>query len=98
MSRQSSPTDAFLKDIGRSRVCPPAGLTEEAKAALLAHDWPGTCASCAMCSSGPRSSVKAQVLVETRWNKGMAAKRLGLTRTQLYGRLRKYDLDRPAAR
>ena len=39
-----------------------------------------------------------QVLLETRWNKVMAAKRLGLTRTQLYGRLRKYDLDRPAAR
>jgi DNA-binding NtrC family response regulator len=39
-----------------------------------------------------------QVLSETRWNKVMAAKRLGLTRTQLYGRLRKYELDRPAAR
>jgi DNA-binding NtrC family response regulator len=38
-----------------------------------------------------------QVLLETRWNKVMAAKRLGLTRTQLYGRLRKYELDRPAA-
>jgi len=39
-----------------------------------------------------------KVLLETRWNKVMAAKRLGLSRTQLYGRLRKYDLDRPAAR
>src|SRR5262245_26473633 len=42
--------------------------------------------------------VIERVLLETRWNKVMAAKRLGLTRTQLYGRLRKYDLDRPAPR
>ena len=26
---------------GRSLVSPPAGLAEEAKAALFAHDWPG---------------------------------------------------------
>ena len=37
-----------------------------------------------------------RVLIETRWNTVKAAQRLGLTRTQLYGRLRKYDLDRPA--
>jgi len=34
-----------------------------------------------------------QVMRETRGNKSKAAKRLGLTRTQLYGRLRKYGLD-----
>src|SRR3989442_6157352 len=34
-------TDSFLKDIGRSLVSAPAGLTDEARAALLAHDWPG---------------------------------------------------------
>jgi DNA-binding NtrC family response regulator len=33
------------------------------------------------------------VMRETRGNKSKAAKRLGLTRTQLYGRLRKYGLD-----
>jgi DNA-binding NtrC family response regulator len=33
------------------------------------------------------------VMRETRGNKSRAAKRLGLTRTQLYGRLRKYGLD-----
>jgi transcriptional regulator with GAF, ATPase, and Fis domain len=32
------------------------------------------------------------VLRETGWNKTKAARRLGLTRTQLYVRLRKYDL------
>ena len=30
-------------------------------------------------------------------NKSKAAKRLGLSRTQLYVRLRKYDLDQPPA-
>ena len=33
-----------------------------------------------------------QVLHETAWNKSKAARRLGITRTQLYGRLRKYGL------
>jgi DNA-binding NtrC family response regulator len=31
-----------------------------------------------------------RVLRETRWNKSHAARRLGLSRTQLYGRIRKY--------
>ena len=34
-----------------------------------------------------------QVLRETRWNKSKAASRLGLSRMQLYGRMRKYGLD-----
>ena len=40
-----------------------------------------------------------QVLQECEWNKAKAAKRLGLTRTQLYGRMHKYglELDRRAA-
>jgi transcriptional regulator with PAS, ATPase and Fis domain len=37
-----------------------------------------------------------QVLRETDGNKAKAARRLGLTRTQLYVRLRKYELDRPS--
>lgn len=39
----------------------------------------------------------ARVLQETDWNKAKAARRLGLTRTQLYGRLRRYALDTPPA-
>ena len=35
----------------------------------------------------------ARVLHETDWNKSKAARRLGLTRTQLYVRLRKYGLE-----
>ena len=34
-----------------------------------------------------------QVLRETRWNKSKAAIQLGLSRMQLYGRMRKYSLD-----
>jgi len=36
-----------------------------------------------------------RVLLETDWNKAKAARRLGITRTQLYGRLRKYGLEGP---
>ena len=39
----------------------------------------------------------AQVLRDSHWNKSQAAKRLGLSRTQLYVRLRKYDLEQPPA-
>jgi transcriptional regulator with GAF, ATPase, and Fis domain len=35
-----------------------------------------------------------QVLRETSWNKARAARQLGLTRTQLYVRLRKYDIEK----
>jgi transcriptional regulator of acetoin/glycerol metabolism len=38
-----------------------------------------------------------QVMRDCRWNKSQAAKRLGLSRTQLYVRLRKYDLEQPPA-
>jgi transcriptional regulator with PAS, ATPase and Fis domain len=37
----------------------------------------------------------ARVMRDCGWNKSKAARRLGLSRTQLYGRLRKYDLDEP---
>jgi transcriptional regulator with PAS, ATPase and Fis domain len=36
------------------------------------------------------------VMRDTGWNKSKAAKRLGLSRTQLYVRLRKYDLENPS--
>jgi DNA-binding NtrC family response regulator len=38
-----------------------------------------------------------QVLHETDWNKSKSARKLGLTRSQLYFRLRKYDLERRSA-
>ncbi len=36
-----------------------------------------------------------QVMRESGWNKSKAAQRLGVSRTQLYGRLRKYELEKP---
>jgi len=41
---------------------------------------------------GERRTIE-QVLHESGWNKAKAARRLGITRTQLYGRLRKYGLE-----
>jgi len=35
-----------------------------------------------------------QVLREERWNKAKSARRLGLSRTQLYYRMRKYGLEK----
>jgi DNA-binding NtrC family response regulator len=43
-----------------------------------------------------RETIDA-VMRECRGNKSKAAKRLGLSRTQLYGRLRKYHLDQASA-
>jgi transcriptional regulator with GAF, ATPase, and Fis domain len=37
----------------------------------------------------------AQVLRECRWNKARAARRLGLSRTQLYIRIRRHGLEPP---
>jgi len=34
-------SEAFLQDIGQSFGRPPAGLTRDAREALLRHDWPG---------------------------------------------------------
>jgi DNA-binding NtrC family response regulator len=38
-----------------------------------------------------------RVLQDCEWNKAQAAKRLGLTRTQLYGRMNKYGIELDAA-
>jgi transcriptional regulator with GAF, ATPase, and Fis domain len=118
--------DAFLQDIARSFGRPLAGLTADAKRALLEYSWPGNARelrnalerAAILCEGGliapqhlllptERQAAIAettdlnaverltieQVMRKTRGNKSRAAKRLGLTRTQLYGRLRKYGLD-----
>ena len=124
-------SEAFLQEIGKSFGRPPAGLTKDAREALLGHDWPGNVRelrnaleraailaegglihsqhlalqSRTTPTSGRATSdlgtvereMIARVLRETRWNKSKAAKRLGLSRTQLYVRLRKYGLDETAA-
>jgi len=121
-------SEAFLADIGRSFGRPPAGLTREAREALLGHDWPGNVRelrnalerAAILCEGGlitrahlslqrraaaaasigtdltvvERETI-AQVMRDCRGNKSKAAKRLGLSRTQLYGRLRKYEIELP---
>ena len=121
-------SDTLLQDIGKSFARPPAGLTRDAREALLRHHWPGNVRelrnalerAAILCEGGligpehlaleaagrppgPASTdlsaierqTIAQVLVECRWNRTRAAKRLGLTRTQLYLRLQKYGLEKP---
>jgi transcriptional regulator with PAS, ATPase and Fis domain len=125
-------TDAFLREFARSSGCSSAGLTPDARAALMGHDWPGNVRElhnalerAIILCDGQRitaehlslqvSSVVAprrltrlcdverrtieQVLSEYDGNKSKAARRLGITRTQLYVRLRKYGLETaPSAR
>jgi len=121
--------ESFLQEIGTSLGRPPAGLTWDAKEALLLYDWPGNVRelrnalerAAILCEGGlisvqhlslhgptrafgpattnlktvERDTI-AQVMRDCRWNKSKAAKRLGLSRTQLYVRLRKYDLNQPS--
>jgi transcriptional regulator with GAF, ATPase, and Fis domain len=122
--------DAFLQEIGKTLGRPPAGLTRDARAALLRHDWPGNVRelhnalerAAILCEGGlitaehlslqterrtPAAATTSdlnvverdmieQVLRDTGWNKSKAAQRLGLSRTQLYVRLRKHDLEKPS--
>ena len=123
-------SDAFLQEIATSFGRPPAGLTRDAREALLQHDWPGNVRelrnalerAAILCEGGadqrrasvavrtaaragsPTTDLNAverdtieQVMRECRGNKSKAARRLGLSRTQLYVRLRKYDLEQPSA-
>jgi transcriptional regulator with PAS, ATPase and Fis domain len=121
-------SEAFLDDIGRAFGRPPAALSIEARAVVLAYHWPGNVRelrnvlerAAILCDSGliqadhlalPRPAhaspavtanatdlaqverqTIAQVLRECQWNKTKAAHRLGLTRTKLYLRIRKYGL------
>jgi DNA-binding NtrC family response regulator len=59
---------------------------------LLPTKWHAATAEMTDLNEVERQTI-GQVMRETRGNKSKAAKRLGLTRTQLYGRLRKYGLD-----
>jgi DNA-binding NtrC family response regulator len=122
--------DEFIREIARLFGRPPAGLTKDAKEALLAYHWPGNVRelrnalerAAILCEAGlitadhlslnreraaaariemPGSTdVKAverdlivRALSEAKGNKVKAAARLGLSRTQLYVRLRRYQLN-----
>jgi transcriptional regulator with PAS, ATPase and Fis domain len=118
--------DAFLQEFERSTGCSAAGVTPDARAALVCHDWPGNVRelhnalerAVILCDGelitakhlslqvssavAPRRLPRLadverltieQVLSESDGNKSKAARRLGITRTQLYVRLRKYGLE-----
>jgi Nif-specific regulatory protein len=121
-------SEAFLEEIGRSFGRPPAGLTRDAKEALLVFHWPGNVRelrnalerAAIVCEGGlitaahlslPRDTrapvasapttdlatvereLIGRVMQECAGNKSLAAQRLGLTRAQLYVRLRKFRLE-----
>jgi transcriptional regulator with GAF, ATPase, and Fis domain len=134
-------SEMFLDDLGRSLGRPPAGISREARDALVAHRWPGNVRelrnalerAAILCEGGlittellnlpskrPASAAAAvtpdpsgasadtagvtdlwtieralvkKALEDARYNKARAARTLGLTRTQLYVRLRRFGLS-----
>jgi Nif-specific regulatory protein len=119
--------DAFVQEIGRSIGRPPAGISREARQALLDYHWPGNVRelrnilerAAILCDGGliaaehlavappAGSSVAApndlrsmertliaNAMSDAHFNKSEAARALGLTRAQLYVRLRKHGLDK----
>jgi transcriptional regulator with GAF, ATPase, and Fis domain len=119
-------TDAFLQDISQAIGCRPAGISDEVRSMLAAHDWPGNVRelrnvlerATILCGGDlitrkhvvvrsplrPPSTGTLDEMVrhriehslrETEWNIAKSARCLGLTRTQMYGRINKYQLERP---
>jgi transcriptional regulator with GAF, ATPase, and Fis domain len=145
-------SEAFLKELGRAFGRPPAGISREARDALLAYGWPGNVRelrnmlerAAILCEGGlilaehlaieaqsaprahPVSTAAAvsdaatnlppesvangavemngdlktverglieRALRDARYNKSKAARTLGLTRTQLYVRMRRHGLE-----
>jgi formate hydrogenlyase transcriptional activator len=121
--------EEFIREIARLFGRPPAGLTRDAREALLSYPWPGNVrelrnaleraailcegglitadhlslnrdrAAAARIEMAGTTDVKAverdlivRALAESNGNKVKAAARLGLSRTQLYVRLRRYQL------
>jgi transcriptional regulator with PAS, ATPase and Fis domain len=121
-------SEAFLQEIGRAFGRPAAGLTRDARSALLQYEWPGNvrelrnvleraailcegdCIDASDLTLQSRArphhdttdlsvverATVAKVLHECRGNKTKAARRLGLSRTQIYMRIRKYGLEEAA--
>jgi transcriptional regulator with GAF, ATPase, and Fis domain len=145
-------SEAFIAEIGRSIGRPPAGLSRDAKLALMEYHWPGnvrelrnvleraailcdggliTADHLALTQAAPRARASTQpspelaapsptapapvteaprppagrdlksveremiekALSDARFNKSRAAKSLGLTRAQLYVRMKRHGLE-----
>jgi two-component system response regulator FlrC len=132
-------SEAFLGELGKMLGRPPAGISKEARQALLEYGWPGNvrelrnvleraailadggliaaehlalraaarpvavAAAAVPAAAEPaapagdlNSAEKAMIekaLAESQFNRSKAAKRLGITRAQLYVRLRKHGLE-----
>jgi transcriptional regulator with GAF, ATPase, and Fis domain len=135
-------TETFIREIGQSIGRPPAGISREARQALLDYHWPGNVRelrnilerAAILCDGGliaaehlalgppsppspavqplasttPRSAENAapndlksveraliaKAMKDAHFNKSEAARTLGLTRAQLYVRLRQHGLDK----
>ena len=138
--------EAFLKDLSQTLGRPPAGLSQDARRALLEYRWPGNVRELrnileraailadgglvaaehlsfrtllprpdapvaaepaaaitpapppsAPSRSGDLKTVERELIGkamrEARFNKSQAAKALGLTRAQLYAKLRRYGIE-----
>jgi DNA-binding NtrC family response regulator len=115
----------FLAEFAETVHERPSRLSDDARDALMAHEWPGNIrelrnvleAAAILADEGviePRhlslrskTSVPASphdlaamerraiesALQRTDWNKAKTARLLGLSRTQLYGRLRRYGIE-----
>jgi len=122
-------SESFLQEFARSLGRPPAGLTRDARNALVHYEWRGNVRELrnvleratilsegalidtehlALHAAGsPHTDTTnlgvaeritiAKVLQECRGNKTRAARRLGLSRTQLHWRVRKYQLEETAS-
>jgi transcriptional regulator with PAS, ATPase and Fis domain len=130
-------SEAFIGELGKLLGRPPAGISKEARQALLDYHWPGNVrelrnvleraailadggliaaehlalrpltgatappppAAAAPAPAQPadlKSTEKAMIekaLQDAQFNKSLAAKALGITRAQLYVRLKRYGLE-----
>jgi transcriptional regulator with PAS, ATPase and Fis domain len=124
--------EAFVEEIGKTVGRPCAGISKQAREALIANAWPGNvrelrnaieraiilcegglitaehlpplrpgngkgAASAALASGQGLEDVERSLvekaLQEARNNKALAARLLGITRSQLYSRIQKYGID-----